>query len=131
MKNFPIRKKLRYENFDYSDTGYYFVMICTKNRIPFLSKIENENVILSQYGQILEKIILETPKIRKEIEIDEYVIVPNHLHIIIIVNPVENAGPYSLQQNDVTKNKLSNTIQRIKSETTRQIRQNFPNSKFA
>lgn len=57
MKNFPIRKSLRYKNFNYSHAGYYFVTICTKNRIPFLSKIENENVILSQYGRILEKII--------------------------------------------------------------------------
>lgn len=100
MKNFPIRKKLRYENFDYSDEGYYFVTICTKNRIPFLSKIENENVILSQYGKIAEKCILEISLHFSNSEIDEFIIMPNHIHIII--NIVENADLRSLPQ-DQTK----------------------------
>lgn len=61
---------------------------------------------------------------------------PNHLHLIVIIenddNTVGNAGLHSLQcNNDLTKNKLSNTIQRIKSSITLNIRKNFEDFTFA
>jgi REP element-mobilizing transposase RayT len=56
----------------------------------------------------MDKIIQETVKIRKEVILDEYIIMPNHVHVLISIS-VGNAGLRS--DNDVTKNIISNYVQ--------------------
>ena len=87
----PQRKDIRIKNYDYSQSGYYFVTICTLDRKNILCEIveadDSEKTVgaglharpqvrLSQIGFELEKII-------KENEITEYVIMPNHIHLVI------------------------------------------------
>lgn len=88
---------------------------------------------LNDYGKEFDKIIQDTIDIRKEIILDEYVIMPNHVHIVIFVqNPVGNAGMRSeSKEGDITKNHASNYIQGIKSRFTREIRQNYGDYEFA
>lgn len=92
-------------------------------------------MILNEYGRIIEKEIIKTEEIRKEIKINNFVIMPNHLHLIIEIENVGNAGPHSLRLkqniNDFTKNYLSNAVQRIKSSITNQIRKQFNDYEFA
>ncbi|MBS9783796.1 transposase [Candidatus Gracilibacteria bacterium] len=82
----PNRKKMRLENYDYSQNGYYFVTICTKARECFFGEIRDGKMILNEYGKIAEKEILQTEKIRKEIKIDIFVIMPNHLHLVVVID---------------------------------------------
>lgn len=125
----PNRKKMRLKNYDYSQNWYYFVTICTKWRECFFGKIIDWKMILNECGKIAEKEIMKTEEIRKEIKIDIFVIMPNHLHLIMVIdNPVGNTGPCSLQLEH--KNTLSNCIQRIKSQTTREIRKKYENFEF-
>ena len=56
-ENLPQRKNIRISNYDYSNTGIYFITICIKNREKILSKIEKEKIVLYQYGKIVEKYI--------------------------------------------------------------------------
>ena len=82
-------------------------------------------MILNDYGNIACEEILKTQELRNEITIDSFVIMPNHLHIILIINNtnivndtnvVGDAGLRPLlDEYDITKNDVSNAIQRIKS----------------
>lgn len=77
----------RYYEFDYSSNGKYFVTICTKNKITYFGKIENGVMKLSELGICLQNELLETPSIRPDMNItlDEFVVMPDHFHAIIII----------------------------------------------
>jgi len=85
------KKSIRLKNYNYSNNGFYFITICTKNKIHYFGKIENNKIVLNWCGIICENEILKTEKIRNEIKIHEYVIMPNHLHFIIEINKNNNA----------------------------------------
>ena len=78
----PKREKNRLENYDYSQEGAYFITICVKDRKPILSKIvgDDAHIVPQKYGRILEKYIRNVP------EIEKYVIMPDHVHLIIRIN---------------------------------------------
>jgi len=82
-------KSTRLENYDYAQNGLYFVTICTKNREELFGKIKDEKMILNEVGKIIQEEWLKTPIIRKNVFLDAWVIMPNHLHgIIEIINPI-------------------------------------------
>ena len=86
------RKQIRLTGYDYSLPGYYFVTVCTQERKNILGKIVNEEMKLNKYGEIVKNEWLKTPQIRKYINLDEFQIMPNHLHAIIIIN--NSVGTY-------------------------------------
>jgi len=85
----------------------YFITICTQNKEKIFGEItnvgahcmcpnreSNTKMILSEYGKIVEEEINKTNKIRENIEINEYVIMPNHVHFIIeIIDNLKEADP--------------------------------------
>ena len=79
-------KSTRLQNWDYGNNGYYFVTICTKNKNKYFGEIENREMILNDIGKIAEKYWLEIPKHFDFVLLDEFVIMPNHIHGIIIIN---------------------------------------------
>lgn len=79
----------RKPNWDYSSSGWYFVTICTYHRIEWFGEIINKEMILSQCGQTIDKWWRKLPTKFEHIEINEYIIMPNHFHGIITINPVE------------------------------------------
>ena len=97
MKELPVRKNIRLKNYDYSNTGYYFITICVKDKHelfwnepvgariarPLLSEIARPS--LSEIGEVVQKAIENIPNIYKSITIDKYVIMPNHIHLILIL----------------------------------------------
>ena len=85
MTNLPIRKSIRLKSYDYSGAGYYFVTICTKNQVPLFGSIVDGEMHLSGHGKIAETELLSIPSHYYDIKIDKYIIMPNHIHIIIIV----------------------------------------------
>lgn len=85
-------KSVRLSNWNYSTPGYYFITICTLNQNRFLGKVINEKITLFHKGNIVEQELLKTFEMRKNIVLDEYIIMPNHIHLlikIILNNPVE------------------------------------------
>ncbi len=86
------RKYNRLQNYDYSQNGYYFVTICTKDKIEYFGKIENEKMILNEIGKIANQCWLEISKHFPDVKLDEHMIMPNHLHGIVVIenNPVGN-----------------------------------------
>lgn len=75
-------------DWDYSGDGIYFITLVTRNRDCLFGKIENREMILSDFGEIAKNEYYRSFKIRQELTIDEFVIMPNHMHFIIIINKI-------------------------------------------
>src|SRR4030042_2350936 len=80
------KKSMRLHYYDYSSNGYYFVTICTKNKINYFGNIENERIKLNNYGKIVKNFWEQIPFYYKNIYLDEFIIMPNHIHGIIIID---------------------------------------------
>ena len=95
MKRLNSRKQIRLKNYNYANVGYYFITICIKNRECILSKItlnnKNEHIsTLTNEGEIVNRYIIEIEKIYTNVILDEYIIMPNHIHMILIIQSNKN-----------------------------------------
>lgn len=88
----PQRRKNRLQGYDYSRTGWYFITVCVKGHAEILGEIVTEcrgahcapaYTKLSDIGHIVENAILQIPKHYKGARVDKYVIMPNHIHMIL------------------------------------------------
>ena len=89
------RKPNRLYRYDYSTPGAYFITICTKNKQKTLSSIVGEGLAppepkLSNYGKIAEQQLLNLEERYPNVTLDKYVIMPNHIHMILVLR--ETAG---------------------------------------
>lgn len=75
----------RLKNYDYSQNGYYFITICTKDRKCYFGEIVNSEMQLSEIGKIVKQYWLEIPKHFSFAVMDEFVIMPNHVHGIVVI----------------------------------------------
>ena len=87
----------RLRDWDYSTPWWYYVTICTRNFGNWFGKVKNGKMILNDAGKIVEEEWLKTMEIRTNVDLDYYVIMPNHFHGNIIVLDVETS------QRDVSK----------------------------
>lgn len=88
----------RLKEWDYSSPWWYYVTINTKDHIEYFGSVENEKMILNELGKVAEKCWKEIPKHFPNVENDYYIIMPNHIHGIVILNPsVETPDRASLQ----------------------------------
>ena len=95
----PKRKPTRLKGYDYSTPGAYFITICTKDRKELLSNIiVGDGVpyvpknILTQYGKIADKYINQMSEFYDNIFVDKYVIMPNHIHMLIQIKSDSVSG---------------------------------------
>ncbi len=89
------RKPNRLQNYDYSRAGYYLVTICTQDRVNSLGEIEKARMKLSDIGQIVADCWRAIPEHFHNTALDEFVVMPNHIHGIVII--AGNAELRSLQ----------------------------------
>ncbi len=82
----PQRKSIRLKGYDYSQPGAYFVTIVTQNRENLFGEIVDDKMILNEYGKIVDKFWHSLPEKYQNIELDEFIVMPNHIHGIIIIN---------------------------------------------
>ena len=80
------RRSIRLEEYDYSRAGAYFVTICTQDRKCFLGNVGNETVELSPIGKIAHEFWFEIPKHFQNVQLDAFVVMPNHIHGIIFID---------------------------------------------
>ena len=91
--NIHHRRSTRLAGYDYSQEGAYFVTICTYAKQWQFGDVQNDVMILNQYGQIANSCWLEIPSHFPQIELDAFVIMPNHMHgIIVITESPSNVG---------------------------------------
>lgn len=82
------RRSIRLKGFDYSKTGAYFVTICIWDRGCLFGDIEDGAMQLNEYGRIVENEWLKTMDVRDNVEMDYYIVMPNHFHGILVINDV-------------------------------------------
>ena len=82
----------RLREWEYSNPWWYYVTINTKNHVEYFGRVVKNMMKLNEVGKVAENCWLEIPKHFANVELDSYVIMPNHVHGIIIINPAEVDG---------------------------------------
>ena len=114
------RKRIRLRDYDYGEIGCYFITICADKRRPIFSRIIPGNahtiteVRLSPIGSVIQKHIQCIPRLYPDITIDHYVIMPNHVHLLISVHKES-------RQEDRSKMLIPKIIQSLKASVTKEI----------
>ena len=80
------RQSIRLHGYDYSQSGAYFVTICTQNKKCFFGNLVNDKMILNDAGRMINIIWNELPINYPGVNIDEFQIMPNHVHGIIVID---------------------------------------------
>ncbi len=124
------RRSIRLPGYDYSQSGSYFITICTHNRECLFGEIVNNEMVLNEYGNIVKNCWIETKIIRPGIQLDEFVVMPNHFHGIIVITDEyrKNVGAYCdtpLHENRFhsPSRTIGSIVRGFKSQTTKQINQ--------
>ena len=137
-KNKYRTESTRLKNWDYSSNGYYFVTICTQNRTCFFGEIIHRKMVLNTIGELAKKQWQNIPKQFTYATIDAYVIMPNHIHRIVVIdqpvvcrdainqsvvcrdaiNRVSTNGGITKNHNPMLHNNLSRIIRWFKGRTT-------------
>ena len=91
------RNKYRIESarkpgWDYRNAGAYFITICTHNRVHHFGECKNGKMKLSTIGAIVQGFWFEIPKHAENVRLGEFVVMPNHLHGVLILSAMENIG---------------------------------------
>lgn len=86
--------------YDYGQNGVYFITICTKNRIHHFGKVSNGKMELSEIGKYASECWSNIPKHFPFVELGEFVIMPNHVHGIIIINKI-NENEFQIPFNEI------------------------------
>ncbi len=91
--NIHHRRSIRLRDHDYSSGGYYFVTICTHRREQLFGHIDNNDMVLNGYGEIVLRTWNDLPKHYQNAQLDEFIIMPNHIHgIVILIDDGVGAG---------------------------------------
>lgn len=90
----PDRHSARLQSYDYRQPGYYYVTICVTHRQCLLSSIVNAQIHLSSAGSVIQSEWNKLPERFQHVRLDQYVIMPNHFHGIVIFE-----GPQALSEN--------------------------------
>ena len=116
----PARKPNRLSQYDYSTPGAYFITICTKDKRCILGSIVGASiarpatVALSAMGKIVEKAILQIPVHYPAVSVDRYVVMPNHVHLLLQIHTDESGRP-------MVAPTISRIMQQMKGAVTKQI----------
>ncbi len=122
----PTRKTIRLQGYDYSQAGCYFVTVCVANKKPILSKITYNNsqrnklpylIELLPMGVEIEKTINYINENYNQVEIEKYVIMPDHIHLIVTL-----MGKNELDADRQGCLSLRDVVKRLKTYTTREYR---------
>ena len=79
------RRSVRLKDYDYAQAGAYFVTICTYDRDCLMGEVVNGEMRLNEYGEIARDEWLHTASVRRNVVLDAFVAMPNHVHGIIIL----------------------------------------------
>lgn len=128
------RRSIRLKGYDYSHTGVYFITLCTDRRECLFGEIIHRTMQLNQLGEIVAEEWLKSVEIRQEIELDNWVIMPNHFHAIVIIDRARSGlDKCPLPKTDKIHMKprsLSSLVAGFKSSVTRRINQTRNNPEY-
>ena len=132
------RRSIRLKGYDYSQAGAYFVTVCIKERHCLFGKISEGNITLSEIGAVARDLWLRIPEHFGNVRLDEFVVMPNHLHGIIIIDNNNDVGvqypdndvrvqyiePLPNQFQKIIPKSIGSIIRSYKAAVTRQCNRN-------
>ena len=119
MKELPVRKNIRLKDYDYSKAGYYYITMCVQDGHELLWH-EEQGVgahiarLLSHIGETVKSAIENIPNFYPNVKIDKYVIMPNHIHMIIILH--EDVSGRAMRAPTISR-----IINQMKGHVTKQV----------
>ena len=116
-------RSIRLCRYDYTWSGAYFVTLCVHNRTCIFGSIIEEEMILNRYGDVAQREWLKTEEVRNNIKLDEFIIMPNHLHGIIVITQNDRTNRFSLNRPApiLYRRTIGSVIGQFKSIVTKQI----------
>ncbi|MBQ8859840.1 MAG: hypothetical protein IJ015_00710 [Ruminococcus sp.] len=114
------RKQIRLKNYDYSSAGVYFITVCVKDKKPLLWNNVGATIgrpsdtRLSVYGKIVDDAIRQIPKHYPDVKIDNYVVMPNHIHLLLSIEGIVGGRP-------MVAPTISRVIKQMKGYVSKQI----------
>lgn len=134
-------KSTRLPEWDYSWNGYYFITICTKDQACYFGDVVDEKMVFSDMGKIVFNEWQNNETVRTNVKLDEWIVMPNHLHGIIIINNGNDFGTGNVDTprrgvSTVKKrnrhhnlqwksNSLGSIVNQFKGACTKQIRKKY------
>ncbi len=118
------RKTIRLREYDYSQPGEYFITICTYGKQNIFGTVNEDSVLLSPIGRIVKRCWEDIPKHFKNVELDEFIIMPNHFHGIIILHEhvgTRHAVSLREQFGKPIKRSISTIVRSFKSAVTKNV----------
>jgi len=115
------RRSVRLKGYDYASAGVYFVTVCTHERLCVLGTIENGIVVLAEQGRIVQETMLSLGDRFAGLELDAFVIMPNHVHLVVGLVGAQFIAPDG--RSDGSRHpSLGEIIRTFKAASTRLIR---------
>jgi len=124
MKKKFRRRSIRLPEYDYSRSGAYFITICSFNKELVFGEIVDGRIVLSEIGKIAAKYLEDIPNHFDNVFVDEYIIMPNHIHIIISIVGVQNFEPLRHEYQKIVPKSIGSIVRAYKASVTKWCREN-------
>ena len=138
---FPTRKPTRLPHYDYSQNGCYFVTICTASKKPLFGRYlvgalheapavkmpRNRFIALNRRGVITKKILYSLPKRFLQIQIENAIIMPNHIHLLLTIDWENGKWERALHEAPLQRSLLAQVIGYFKANTSKELHKTEPN----
>ena len=115
------RHSFRLEKYDYSLTGAYFLTICTQGKKCLLGDVVDGEMQLNKCGEVVTECWEWLPKQYPQLILDEWIIMPNHLHGIIVIIDDGRGGSRTAPTNSIKRKPLGSLVGAFKTVSTKQI----------
>ncbi len=129
----PRRRSIRLPGYDYAQPGAYFITVCTAGRRPVLASVVGDEAALSPAGRAVLACWEAIPRHFTNVDLDAFVIMPNHIHGIVTILPAEGVGAKHLALSDASPARvpdkprgtrpgsLAAVVQNLKSVSARRV----------
>jgi len=104
------RRSTRLKEYDHSQAGTYFITICTWQKECLLGKVVNGEIRLNEFGGIVDTFWKQVPNHFPNVALDKFIIMPNHMHVIVLLNDVGAIHELPLQSESPYQNRIKRRI---------------------
>ena len=102
------RRSIRLKGYDYSQAGLYFITVCVQNKECIFGNVVDGEMVLNDSGKIAYNEWLKTAELRQNVQLHNFIVMPNHFHTIFEITHKINVGAYCIRPDDTRPNNCDN-----------------------